>query len=314
MACIINLKDSLSGLAVTAVSSEDWRYNGWNSVYNGDADDLTQFTSGPASPPEELPAPAAFIGSDDLAIDYSGHTAGYYSYTYRVVCLGDTIDTNIVVYVATRPSVGTDETIYKCVRDSAFNLWDEWDTVGTAPPNAATSGYGWLNQSLVNGYSGYTNVGLDVNITNDLFDPGASWYGTFDFIYQEIPVIPSPFNYTCSDCVQTSTLEVIVNNSAHCVQAIVPSGFPLIFILTDRGNISAATPGVNFPHTYPWDLSAIETDIQYWIDNTSNIEGTAQVQLSGSDLEITIFNTCVGFQAAYYTETLFGAFTQITCP
>jgi len=278
MACpVINLR---SDLLLNADAGGTWTYNGYSATFDGDDDNLAQFVGSPASPPEET---ASLIG-DDPTLDPTGHTVGFYSFTYSLVSGGCSADNNIVLPIMATYTAGDDVSKTICQDDrSIFNLFDLIDDFGA---NGVDTGGSWeqLN-GTPNPHPGFSN---NVDPTLATFDVSEiDWPNdTFPIHFYYTTQEPGVAGFTRTRCPQCSSDHSSVyitmtgtsccTASTYCYQGTVLDGTTIYKITyLDGSFIDNTSDAMNFPYTLPGDNATFEADLNSYL--TNNGGGTCTI-------------------------------------
>lgn len=320
MACpAINLR---SALLFNADTGGSWTYNGYSSTFDGDDDNLAQFVGIPASPPEETGGP--LVGDNPL-IDPSGHTTGFYSFTYSLVDGGCSVDNNVVMPIVETYFAGQDTSFGICTDNNStyqfFDLISDFgsltvDTLGTwsqigGTPNPHPGFNNNVDPTLV------TFDASDINHPND----------TFPLVFQyttQTPSTPGFWNPRCPQCqADTSTISITMSSpdcctgATQCYEGSVPDGTTIHKVLnTGFTFIDSSDMAMNFPYTLPADNAAFEADLNNYLINNGGGSVTVTAGSPGPGFNrVEINNPCipvVGVCTILSCETYI-AFTGSTC-
>lgn len=318
MACpTVNIRTEL---LYYAQAGGTWTYNGYSETFDGDHDNLAQFSDTPASPPEEFSS----LTGDNPTFDPTNHTPGYYSLTYSLSDDGCTAENNIVIPIVETAYAGVDITKSACNGDgSVYRLFDLVSNFGDLP--VATTGTWHQTNGTPNPHPGFYNGGANPEVA--LFDtttisyPGDTFPLKFTYILPD-PVVEGFTQARCYTCtgdqanVNVTYYTVIGSccpDSETCYQAVIPDGSVSYLILRNVGSITNSNLPMDFPYSFPAENDDFIEHLNDFLINNGG--GHATIQALGGNNTVSIYGACVGFDRVCLNEgcSSFILFTEIDC-
>jgi hypothetical protein len=280
-----------------------WTYNGYAEDFDGDKDNFMQFTDTPASEPEELGDP---LVGDSPGIDPTGHSVGFYSFTYQLDDGDCRLLTNVVLPIVETFSAGQTVLKSSCAEDgSTYQLFDLVSNFGAL--DVATHGYWVQVAGTPNPHPGFYNPSDPTLAT---FDPSTinfpSDVPSWIFKYVVPQLAPEGFtNYGCTNC-NSSTADVrigyyIVNNQSccpgqeFCHVIDIQDGETIYAVWLTVGSITNVNAPMNFPYTLPADNADFLEDLNNFLINNGGGYATLNTEVSPGWTRIRVFNPCVAW-------------------
>jgi len=347
MACTISFIPTLiTGLADLADAVYTWTYNGFILItgsanpYDGDADNLTQFITSadtPANPPEEFPTKGNSFPTENPEVDFTGHTAGYYSLslTIRDSTLSCSTTNNIVLPLVEGPNPGVSVEGYP-VCTTEDNIINVFDLISIGGTNGTRDDGSWTQVGgTPNPHPGFYDGGTDPTLAT--FDWSQVNYphdsGPFIFEYESAVDIPTGFKFpkvACSNCLsETSTVTFSQSNTGYCCGNPFCYRYFMTYSTTSENLVAMRVynwPDVITFATDPYFTQGnydVETQMATFVDDLNNWfanhnGGVATYTDTGTTMLVYVQDACYHPTFIFYREDLSAAYNGgpigTTCP